>query len=425
MWRREPTMRDEQGDLRPVSYRGATIRSLREEDRDSCLDLWCTVWPSEGSRAYFSRYFYSDIDWLPYYTQVADVEGRIVSAVHICRRVVACGDMQLTMGGIANVATAMEFRGEGYSTACLRRALAVMEGDAMDFSLLFTGINPYYVREGYVDWPRERKRGTIRADFLPRPTPLRVRSATSADIHTIQALYTGYNRTRPIAVQRTAAYWRDWIEFVPDSMGEPPLLALDAEGRTLGYACYQVNFYRGHQLNEDYAYVTEIGFSVDADQQAVATALLDAIAQRALASGKRELHLSVVLDRPICAALDGLLAAPESNITFSGMARLLHRDSLLRSLTPELTDRWIAAGRPRGVLTFATPYGPTELNANGPFLRVQGIDREEAVMPQSTLFGLLFGSLSPEEATEETDLHPLLRALFPPHGTVFWGADGF
>ena len=195
--------------------------------------------------------------------------------------------------------------------------------------------------------------------------------ATSADLPAIQALYAAYNRTRPIAVQRSAAYWRDWIEFAPDKMGEPPLLALDIEGRPVGYACYQVNFYRGHQINEDYAYVTEIGLSPDADPHPIATALLEAIARRALASGKRELHVSVGLDSAVCTALDSLLAHSEANVTFSGMARLLHRDNLLRSVTPELTDRWIAAGRPGGTLTFATPYGPTALNADGPFLRAR------------------------------------------------------
>lgn len=419
-------MQTEESDAGAMRHREATIRSLREEEREACLDLWCSVWPGEGSRAYFRRYFYGDIDWQPYYTQVAEIDGRIVSAVHICRRVVACGDLKLTMGGIANVATAREFRGEGYSTACLRRAIAVMEADALDFSLLFTGINPFYAREGFVDWPRERRRGSIRTDLAPRRTALRVRPATNADIPAIQALYADYNRTRPIAVQRSAAYWRDWIDFLPDTMGEPPLLALDETGRAVGYACYQVNFYRGHQINEDYAYVTEIGIATDADPREIAGALLDAIAQCALASGKRELHVSVGLDIPICTALEGVLADPEANITMSGMARLLHRDNLLRSVTPELTDRWITAGRPPGTLTFDTPYGPTELNADGPFLRVRAAEAGAAnVLPQSALFGLLFGSLSPEEATEDTALYPLLYALFPAYGTVYWGADGF
>lgn len=403
----------------------ATIRSLREEEREACLDLWCKVWPGENSRAYFRRYFYGDVEWLPYYTQVAEIDGRLVSAVHICRRVVACGDLQLTMGGIANVATDPEFRGKGYSSACLRQAIAVMEADVMDFSLLFTGINGFYAREGFVDWPRERRRGMIRADFAPRSTSLLVRPAGSADLPAIETLYADYNQARPIAVQRTHAYWRDWIGLTPDSMAEPPLIALDAAGRPVGYARYQVNFYRGHQINEDYAYITEIGIAAQVEAQQVAEALLDAVTQRALASGKRELHLSVGWDAPIQAALDGLLSTVESNRTVSGMVRLLHRDNLLRSLVPELTDRWIAAGRPPGVLRFATPYGVTELNANGTFLRIQAAEEAEEALMQSVLFGLLFGSLSPEEATPNTTLHSLLYALFPAYGTVYWGADGF
>src|SRR5689334_12099346 len=113
------------------------VRALQPEEREACLDLWCTVWAAD-SRPYFRRYFYGDVEWLPYYTQVAVVEGKIVSAVHICKRSVACGEFRLTMGGIANVATLPEYRGQGYNTACLQHAIAVMEGDAMDFSLLFT-----------------------------------------------------------------------------------------------------------------------------------------------------------------------------------------------------------------------------------------------------------------------------------------------
>ncbi len=427
-------MPNEQGSLEPGLHRGATIRAIRAEEREACIDLWCTVWPGEGNPAYFRRYFYGDVDWLPDYTQVAELDGRIISAVHICRRVVSCGDFRLTMGGIANVATLAEFRGDGFNSACLRRAIAVMEADAMDFSLLFTGINPYYERHDFTDWPRERLRGTVQTAFAPRPTPFRVRPATDSDLPAIRGLYDGYNRHRPIAVQRTEAYWRDWIGRKPSQMSEPPLLALDAEGTPVGYIFYQVNFYNGHQISEDYAYVTEIGIAPAAEQQAVATALLDAVTQRALSSGKRELHLSVGAEAenrgwpdPIRLALCGLLENCTANVSLSGMVRLLHRDNLLRSFALELTERWATAGKPGGTLTFATPYGLTQLDANGPFLRVRPAEEAGAGEPlaQSALFGLLFGSLPPERATVNTALHPLLKALFPARATVYWGADGF
>ncbi len=70
-------MQGEQDDAGELRHRGATIRSLREEEREACLDLWCAVWPGEGSRAYFERYFSGDIDWLPHYTQVAEINGRL------------------------------------------------------------------------------------------------------------------------------------------------------------------------------------------------------------------------------------------------------------------------------------------------------------------------------------------------------------
>jgi hypothetical protein len=106
------------------------------------------------------------------------------------------------------------------------------------------------------------------------------------------------------------------------------------------------------------------------------------------------------------------------------MVRLLHRDKLLRSFEMEHNDRWIAGGTHRGTITFDTPYGPTRLNANGTFLCVdQG--EEEDRLPQSALFGLLFGIMSAEQATSETALHPLLACLFPPQAGTYWSADGF
>lgn len=400
----------------PARHGEAIVRALRSEEREACLDLWCTVWPGENSRAYFRRYFYGDVDWLPYYTQVVEIEGRLVSAVQICRRVVACGDLQLTMGGIANVATDPAFRGRGYSTACLQQAVRVMEADAMDFSLLFTGIHGFYAREGFVSWTRPRRTG-IRPHFAGRPTGLQVQRARDADLPAIQALYADFNRTRPITVQRTPAYWRDWIGMLPSAMAEPPLIVWDKADRPAGYVVYR--------LQEKEIAITEIGIATETDAITVAVALLTVVAQRAIDTGRSSLSLHGGLEPVVLAALDRVATTMQADTFVAGMVRLLHRDSLLRGLIPELTDRWITAGRPPGILTFETPYGLTELNADGPFLRVHMVEAGETVLSQEALFGLLFGSLAPEQATSETRLHPLLHALFPRQGVAYWSADGF
>jgi hypothetical protein len=406
------------------------VRALREDEREACLDLWCTVWPGERARLYFRRYFYGDVEWLPYYTQVAALDGRLVSAVQICRRVVACGDYLLTMGGIANVATLPEHRGQGYNTECLRRAVSVMEADAMDFSLLFTGINAYYARLGYETLRRNGVEVILRADFAPRPTPYAARPATDADLPAIRGLYDAFNRHRPIAVQRTEAYWRDWIGISPGHVPENLYVAADAGGRVRGYV--QSGVFRSavpYSAGEAGARVIEFGIAPERgearEEAALCAALVDAVAAQAAAAGGRQLRLDVALEPALLRALEEIAESRTMATVSSGMARLLHRTNLLQSVAMGLNERWIAAGRPGGALTFTTPYGPIRLDANGAFLRVDAAEEEAGTLSQAALFGLLFGALTPEAATNQTSLHPLLAALFPLRAPVYWGADGF
>ena len=426
------------------------VRALLESEQDECIALWRTVWPGDND-AYFRRYFEGDVEWLPYYTQVAVDDGRILSAVHICKRTVACGDFRLQMGGIANVATLPQHRGKGLNSACLRSAIAVMEADALDFSLLFTGISGYYARQGFANLPRARLRGTLRAGLRSSEGAVAVREARAEDLPQLFAVYNAYNAARPIAVQRTPAYWRDWIGLKPQKLlaGEPPLVALNHAGDVLGYVCYQLNFYRGHQITEDYAYVSEYGAVAPADggersgrtgdgalssgegrgdgvtSDNVANVLLREVAVRALKSGKRELHLSIALDSSIRSAMAGLCETIGENVTESAMARLLHRDNLLRSFLMEWNDRWVEAGRPPSAVVFETPYGPVRLDASGRFLKAEAADTGETGLSQAELLGLLFGTLEPRHVSDDPERLQMLGCLFPPRDGVYWSADGF
>jgi hypothetical protein len=407
------------------------VRAIREEDLQACIDLWCEVWPGEGSPAYFRRYFYGDVEHLPYYTQVGVLNGKIVSAVHICKRTVACGELQLTMGGIANVATLPDYRGRGYNTRCLQSAVAVMEADAMDFSLLFTGINDYYSRQGYDTLPRHWTSGTVRPDFIAPPSEFTVRPATADDLPAIQECYADYNRYRPIAVQRTPAYWRDWMNVQPHHVPGGLMVALDAVGSVRGYM--QTGVFKSAIAYSPDAVgmrATEYGTSAGVSPQQeddIALALLHSVITGVLEEGPASiLRVDIARTPAIEQALRTLLTEQTPHTNTSGMVRVLHRDNLLRSLAMGLNDRWIGAGRPQGRLTFATPYGPATLDANGTFLRVTAEAAEGSeVLPQAVLFALLFGMISPGEATQDANLHPLIAALFPPQATVYYGADGF
>lgn len=410
---------------------GFVVRAIREDERDACLELWNTVWPGDGG-AYFRRYFYGDRDWLPYYTQVGVLADRIVSAVQICRRTVACGAVGLTMGGIANVSTHPDFRGRGYNTRCLQSAIAVMESDAMDFSLLFTGINDYYARQGFANVPHTWRSGRVRADYAPRTLPFRVRQAVGEDLSAIQTCYHEYNASRPIAVQRYPAYWRDWLDITPSRISDGLLVAIAPDGNVFGYV--QTGVFKSALAYSPDAVgsrIIEFGTRDTPDprkEEEVTLALLQAVVGTLPASGERILRVDIAHTNAVAQGLNTLLADPIEHTHTSGMARLLHRTNLLQSLAMGLNDRWIGAGRPQGTPTFATPYGPVTLDATGTFLRVRADDSPanvEDIMPQATLFGLLFGTLNPEQATQNAGLYPLLTSLFPPQSAVYYGADGF
>lgn len=404
-------------------------RAVREDELEECLNLWCTVWKGPDNPAYFRRYFYGDVEWLPYYTQVAVVDGKLVSAVQICKRTVACGEFRLTMGGIANVATLPEYRGQGHNAECMRRAIAVMEADAMDFSLLFTGINDYYANFGYATVSRPGLNVVLKPDIASRSTGLQVRAATAEDLPAVRALYDSYNRERPIAVQRYEAYWREWIRIKPDKIPDTLLVAVDASGSMQGYIrTGTFNSAIPYSADEVEARVIEFGVASEltSEQESEVTiALLDAVAAKLPAAERRVLRLSVALEPYLLEALKPMAQDQEVSVTRSGMARLLHRDNLFKSLTLAWNERWREAGRPQGEIVFQTPYGATKLDAFGPFLRVMPVEEGKEGIGQEIFFGLLVGSLRPDEATPYTELHPLLQALFPRRAFVYWPADGF
>lgn len=411
---------------------GFGVRAIRAEEREECLRLWSTVWPGANSPAYFRRYFYGDREWLPYYTQVGVLDGKIVSAVQICKRTVACGDAKLTMGGIANVATLPEYRGRGYNTQCLQSAIAVMEADAMDFSLLFTGIHDYYARQGFETISQALLSGVIRADFALPKTKYAVRKAAEDDLPAIQKCYDDYNQQRPIAVQRYPAYWRDWMNIAPQHIPETLLVAVEQTGGVVGYV--NTGVFKSavpYSAEEVGASIIEFGTRGGLDvgeQDEVACALLGTVARETLAGGGTQLRLQIALTASVRQAFENIVSAAEQVIRTSGMARLLHRDNLLRSLTMGLNDRWINAGQPPGTAIFATPYGAVRLDATSAFLRVSAVETTnvgEEALPQSALFGLLFGAITPEQVTAQPESRTLLSVLFPPQAFVYYGADGF
>ena len=209
----------------------------------------------------------------------------------------------------------------------------------------------------------------------------------------------------------------------------------------VGYLFYRANFYPGHQITEDYAYVYEFGFASketlesrvashriggsDSLSDKVALALLTSVSTRVLSSGKRELHLSIALDPTIRAAVTRLCENISENNSESAMGRVLNRETLVHSFLMEWNERWIAAGRPAGSLEFQSPYGATALKTSGQFLQIEETAETRSQVSQSQLLGLLFGAVAVSDLVIDSESKPLVEALFPAQSGIYWSADGF
>lgn len=391
------------------------VRAIREDEYDGCLELWKTVFPNDPA-GFFERYFFGDHDFQPEYTRVRMVDGRIVSAVHIVKRIVSCGDLTLTMGGVANVATLPEFRGKGYSTACMKQAIEIMEADAMDFSLLATGIHDFYGRQGYETVEREILSGEIRPDFTHQYSYITVRPYEERDDAALHLIHLAFNRERPLTVRRSGPYWRDWIGWYRGaSPGKARIAELD--GNVVGYCFYSLDEERQE------CRVQEIAVR-DAAEAAIGV-LLEAAAVDSLAHEIPRLKIRVPALPEVREAAGRIYLDPQIKPDNGSMARLLHRDNLLRGLAPELTDRWNRAGSPPGKLTFTTPYGAVSLEASSGFLKISTPDEAVAAsLSQADLFGFLLGKVDSNKKLSESE-RTFARALFPPTEGWFWELDGF
>lgn len=209
------------------------FRAIRPDEFEECLDLWETVFERVG-RNYFLPYFHGDPKFKLEYTRVCVVDGKLVSAVQICERLVGVGVADIVMGGIANVATLPEYRGKGYCSRLLKDSIRIMRHHGIDFSLLFTGIQPFYERLGWKSVPMPYFMGQLKQNI--KPPKLRgyvIRQRTDNDFPGIQAVYQAYNLTRPLTVRRPADYWKGYVQV---RFGPPENTIVAEQGGTIvGY----------------------------------------------------------------------------------------------------------------------------------------------------------------------------------------------
>jgi predicted N-acetyltransferase YhbS len=214
----------------------AEFRALRPEDYGDVLELWKVVF-GDGD-AYFRAYLEGDPWHQDRYGQIAVAGGKIVSAVHVCRRPIRFGSEELTMGGIANVATLPEYRRQGLSSELLARCVRLMEEEGFDFSTLGTGIHRHYERHGWRRIVTPRFSLRLSAQEKPPVDDSGIETLSLEEwLRDAPSVYDRFNAGLPFHFARSPEYWNGWIRIRSRDWesNRTPLLGLQRDGALTGY----------------------------------------------------------------------------------------------------------------------------------------------------------------------------------------------
>ncbi len=423
-----------------VNVMGVILRTPTHDELPTVWEVLCGAF-GEGPRERFRRQIWEDSTFALEQIRIAEVDGKIVSHVWVAERPIFYrGQAVLPMGGIGGVGTLPEYRQQGLATSLLQDAIAYMERKGHAVSMLFTGINPFYAKLGWADFPQWHFRLTVRRvqDESQLPDGYKVRPCDlDKDLPALQRLYRQHIQALQLSLPhaRPDAFWLDGH---PQHLGLRPSHVVTKgsgtgdEGRAVAYAC-AVTTEKGVRLSE---------FAFDPDHPSALRALATALACEAKADDKEGIVEGITswlhpLTQTLSALTDGTL---QHEIAEYMMLRVVNLRRCLEAAQPlmEADVRTAKANNLMGSFCFQLqqPEQAVTLEVRDGKVAVRDTDvAERTLVVTPRQFFLLFFGAAPVpqwrhllaqkgDALREEQV-ALLSLLFPSHPTVYWGGDHF
>lgn len=413
------------------------IRAAKAHERDEIVDLISAVFVEKCRPRYASQH-YHDSTYELGQSRVCVVDGKIVSYVRVSDRSMYIGEAVVKLGGIGMVVTSPEHRGRGYASALLRDAIAYMEAQSYDLSLLFTTIQPFYMPLGWASFPQTNFELELydKKTFAPSGWTSR-QFDIERDLTQISQIYDEHNKGRTGTILRSENLWRDGYS---QQVGMLPSLVVEKDGQIGAYANFAFpNDDQGIDtyLATYYPNLREVGCrSTNPDSLlALCHAILEAAYDRSVESisGRLTRH------HPMTLLLSEESGSP---LSFSIYERVMYRVISLRRLFQKLIPKFEAELTSSGMAdrsgSFHFTVGDQDctLNVNQGKVAVttNGSGRTKVKLDTyhflKVLFGdATFGQLDEFNRIKGLNLQPdeiaLLSTLFPKDEPTYWICDYF
>ena len=164
-------------------------------------------------------------------TLVYIVDGELVSSLQIYERTLFFGDRRVRAGGIANVMTLPEHRGNGYASTLLQYAQQFVSERGYSLSLLI-GDPGFYSRFGWQ--PLSFPRSSVDAPVtLPGEVDGEWVSYHATNLDRLEAIHGESINGIDGKVDRSVELWRDWV--FTQHIDPEDVLLYDEDGEVRGY----------------------------------------------------------------------------------------------------------------------------------------------------------------------------------------------
>ncbi len=239
------------------------FRAARKSERDEVLDL-LALWYDD--RAFFALYNQNDPTFRDDLCLVALDNGRIVSTVQIFDRRLNFDGEEAPMGGIGSVFTREDYRHRRVASELMRLAIATMERERFELSLLFAERVTFYNQFG---WREVGRKFSVLAQAaqIAAPRDIEIDSfAAARDLDAIASIHRAYSGRFNVTAIRNLADWHANLIFAGNQPLHPGegsaeyfVVARRGGAGPLAYA--RVTRFHGVAMVMEYGYRAE---SVDA-----------------------------------------------------------------------------------------------------------------------------------------------------------------
>lgn len=352
------------------------------------------------------------------HTRIALSKGKLAGTMRIQPETMRLGEARLRVGGLAWIATAPRYRGEGVGRCLMQDALNYLRHHAYHLALLFGGPNIYYPF-GFVTALADYVVGVDTIEALSFQTVSKVRPTKPGDIVALQKMHSANDAHVPCSLLRSSAHFTNkWQQ-----RGSSYVLT-DSLGRPVAYFFTRVG--------DDGLWVEEVGVS----EPKVCPDVLGACGARAADSSAGRIRFLVPPTHPFARFLGHVRSVHETHVLRDGGGMLACVDigEMLESMVPEWENllQRSAARELRTETTLVVEGETYRIRANRGAVDIAAFPgRNKLGLQPGELTHLITGYCYLEDILASCrsilsgEARTLLKALFPKRNPYVWHFDRF